>query len=243
MQARFAGGSAWSGAVTPIASRDAWPAVQPPPDRRYDPRRMTYRARTPHRRDRADSAPWKMPDADIVEKLLQDSRAGSARAVDELFAALYETLRGFARAAMADQSGYHTLQATALVNETYVRLIRHRGGWQGRAQFLSTAARAMRSVLVDHARTKKRLRRTPRGRRVHLDRVLVAYQGSAIDVLVLDDLLRKLTKGDARAAQVVELRFFGGMSLPDVAALLGVPLRSVERDWQWARTWLRAHIE
>jgi len=178
-----------------------------------------------------------------LEDLLERTRRGEPRAVEDLFAVLYETLRGVARAAMRDQPSTHTLQPTALVNEAYVRLVRHRGGWRGRGQFLCASARAMRSVLVDHARMKRRRRRAPRGRRVPLDDVMVAYERRAIDVLELDDLLRKFESEDARAARVVELRFFGGLSLPDVARLLDSPLRTVERDWQWARTWLRANLE
>ena len=175
--------------------------------------------------------------------LLARTRSGDPGAIEELFSTLYDTLRGFARAAMRDQSTAHTLQPTALVNEVYVKLVRHRGGWRGRAQFLSTAARAMRSVLVDHARTKKRRRRTPGGRRMQLDEIMLGYEDSAIDVLELEEVLKKFETADPRAARVVELHFFGGLSLPDIARLLGVPRRTVERDWQWARVWLRAKLE
>jgi RNA polymerase sigma-70 factor (ECF subfamily) len=200
------------------------------------------RARRPRTQPTRRAAP---PPADLarIEALLGRSRAGDQRAVEELFSLLYETLRIVARAAMRDQSTAHTLQPTALVNEAYVRLVRHQGGWRGRAQFLSASARAMRSVLVDHARRKRRRRRTPGGRRFRLDDIVVAYEDRAIDVLELDDLLRKLEAEDARAAHVVELRFFGGLSLPDVAGLLDQKLRSVERDWHWARVWLRANLE
>jgi RNA polymerase sigma factor (TIGR02999 family) len=179
----------------------------------------------------------------VIETLLARSRDGDQRAIEELFSVLYESLRVVARAAMRDQSAAHTLQPTALVNEAYVRLVRHKGGWRGRAQFLSAAAKAMRCVLVDHARRKRRRRRTPAGRRFHLDDVVVGYEDRAINVLQLDELLQRLEVEDQRAARIVELRFFGGVSLPDVARVLDQRLRTVERDWQWARVWLRAHLE
>lgn len=201
-------------------------------------RRTTTRRRTTATSTRATAS----PSASEIESLLSQARANEVGANERLFAALYETLRGFARAAMREQSPSHTLQPTALVNEVYMKLARRRGGWQGRAQFLSTAARAMRCVLVDHARTKKRRRRSPTGRRVVLDDVLIAYEESAIDVLALDETLRNLAEQDPRSAQIVELRFFGGLSLPDISRLLEIPLRTVERDWQWARVWLRAQL-
>jgi RNA polymerase sigma factor (TIGR02999 family) len=175
------------------------------------------------------------------------SASGRAPAIasaenDELFASLYETLRGLARIAMRPQSSAHTLQPTALVNEAFLKLMRRRKGWTSRAHFLSTAAVAMRCILVDHARTRSRIKRHARGHRISLDAAMLSFKRRQIDVLALDDALRRLAEHDPRAARVVELRCFGGLPVRDVSEILDVPVRTVERDWHWARIWLHAEL-
>ncbi len=160
----------------------------------------------------------------------------------QLFTTLYDTLRAQARAAMRGQPRSHTLQPTALVNEVFIKLANQGAEWHSRAHFLSVAARAMRAILVDHARNKTRQKRKAAGRRVELDGLLVAFEERSLRLLELDAALGRLAELDDRAARIVELRFFGGLAGPDIAEVMGVPLRTVERDWMYARAWLHAEL-
>jgi RNA polymerase sigma factor (TIGR02999 family) len=175
-----------------------------------------------------------------VSALLSRARKGDARAGEELFATLYDDLRRVARVAMQHEPAGQTLEPTALVHEVFLRLTRRPLPWVDRRHFFAVAALAMRRMLVDHARSRGRRRRDPAAPSV--DSIFIEYENRAIDLLSLDDALRKLEADDERAARVVELRFFGGLSLPHVARTLGVPLRTVERDWQWARAFLHARL-
>jgi RNA polymerase sigma-70 factor (ECF subfamily) len=177
-----------------------------------------------------------------VTALLNLASAGDPDAETRLFNLLYEELHRQARACMRRQPRGHTLQATALLNEAYFRIARHRHvRWESRGHFLSVAARAMRCVLVDHARTKGRTKRGDGRRRVPLDSDLIG-QDAAPSILDLDDAIRRLAEHDARAARVVELMFFGGLTAAETARVLDVGLRTVERDWEYARAWLRREL-
>lgn len=154
---------------------------------------------------------------------------------------VYDELRGLA-ARLMGQRGGHTLQATALVHEAWLKLARREragDGWDGRAHFLAVAARAMRQVLVNHARDRGAQKRGGEAMRVTLDEAIGAVEVDAVEVLALDDALQRLAQLDPRQAKVVELRSFGGLSIEEVATALGVGLTTVKADWRFARAWLR----
>jgi RNA polymerase sigma factor (TIGR02999 family) len=167
---------------------------------------------------------------------------GDAQANEELFAVLYENLRRVAHGAMRREPRGQTLEPTALVHEVFLSLTRRPLRWADRRHFFAVASRAMRRILIDRARSRNRRRQTPAAGGQPLDRVVLNYENRAIDLLALDDALRQLSLGDERAARVVELRFFGGLSLPQIARTLEIPLRTVEREWQWARAFLYARL-
>ena len=155
---------------------------------------------------------------------------------------VYDELHGIARRHLArERPGI--LQPTALVHEAYLRLIDQTATWQNRAQFFAIAARIMRRILVDHARAKHAAKRGGGGQRVALDEALVAFEERAVDLVVLDDAIERLRAIDERKARMVELRFFGGLTAEETADVLGIGLRSVEREWMMAKAWLRGQIE
>jgi RNA polymerase sigma factor (TIGR02999 family) len=194
------------------------------------------------RRRHRPRTPAPAPSPDEVAELLARIRGGDEQAHQQMFATLYESLRNVAHAAMMNEPPGATLEPTALVHEVFLNLSRRSAPWADRRHFFAVAARAMRHVLVDHARTRK-LRRTTRTEESRRTKsVLVEFEDRAIDLILLDDALERLASGDERAARIVELRFFGGLSLPQVARTLSLPLRTVERDWQWARAFLHAQL-
>jgi RNA polymerase sigma factor (TIGR02999 family) len=137
----------------------------------------------------------------------------------------------------------HTLQPTALVHEAYLKLVgQTRVDWQGRAHFLAIAAHAMRQILVDHARRHRAAKRGGNRHCIALDDNLVIESHRNVDLLAIEDALAKLTKLDPRQAQMIELRFFGGLSITDVAKVMGMSKRSVEREWTMIRAWLRREL-
>jgi RNA polymerase sigma factor (TIGR02999 family) len=166
------------------------------------------------------------------------SAAGDTKPVS-IAEAVYQQLREIARHRLAHESPAHTLQATALVNEAYLRLQRHDAIMRlERPAFLAAAAEAMRRVLIDHARTRNRTKRGAGRRPVLLDVAQLAADDDAELIMALDEALRRLEGSDAQAAKVVELRFFAGMTVDEVAAALKISERTVKRDWQFARAWL-----
>lgn len=157
--------------------------------------------------------------------------------------AAYDELRRMAALIMQRERGGHTLQPTALVHELFVRLAGQRSaGWGSQGDFLRVASHAMRRVLIDYARTAAAEKRGADAKRLPLDETLLAFQRRGIDLLELDSCLERLSEIDARKAAIVEMRFLGGLSLEETANALGVPLRTVEREWASARTWLRAEL-
>jgi RNA polymerase sigma factor (TIGR02999 family) len=163
-----------------------------------------------------------------------------------LFEELYEELRRLASSYMRGQSRAHTLQTTALVGEAYLKLAKgQKGRWSSRGHFMAMAARAMRSVLVDHARAKRTDKRRPAGTRIRLDGLVTSIEERSASILDLDQALNTLEsmgEAPARAARVVELRFLCGLSMAEIAESLDVPLRTIERDWKFARAWLRTRL-
>ncbi len=178
-----------------------------------------------------------------VTRLLGELGAGSQEAVDALLPLVYAELRRLAQAYLQDETASHTLQATALVHEAYLKLVDQRtAGWHDRQQFLGVAAQAMRRILVDHARARHAAKRGGDSQRVALDDVVDQLEQSATDLVTLDGALSALTDVAPQKARVVELRFFGGLSVDETADVLGVSRRTVERDWTFAKTWLRVNL-
>ncbi len=178
--------------------------------------------------------------AEITRLLLQRDALGH----DQLLELLYGELRRTAGSLMARERAEHTLQPTALVHEAWLRLVdQDRIQWTDRAHFLGIAACSMRQVLVDHARGRAAAKRGGGWGQVTLDEGLLAGGGDALELLALDDALRKLAALDARAAQVAERRIFGGMTIAEIAQDLGVSRRTVDGDWATARLWLTRELE
>jgi len=174
---------------------------------------------------------------------LADSHASSS--LTEVMPVVYDELRRLAANYMRGERRGHTLQTTALVNEAYLRLAQ-RGDdavWPSRADFCAAAAQAVRRVLVDHARARRRLKRGgPNARRVKLDAETLAVEDGPIDPVELDDALSRLAELSARQARVVELRYFGGLTEEETALALDVSRRTVQEDWRGARAWLHREL-
>jgi len=182
------------------------------------------------------------PDRTTFTRLLTRTPSdGESR--KRLFAAVYDELRTLARGLMRAEPAGHTLRPTALVNEAYLRLVEQDGvAWESRAHFFGIAARAMRQILVDHAREKKARKRGGSLTRVTLDESLALSSPVDCDILDLHACLERLAALDPRMAQVVELRVFAGMSSREVAHVLGVSRRTVDNDWGFARMWLSREL-
>ena len=184
--------------------------------------------------------PSSRADQDAVTELLRAWRGGDAGADDELLERVYQTLRHIAVSQLRRERAGHTLQPTALVNEAYLRLVDQRAvDWRDRAHFYGIAALTMRRILVDHAR-----RRRAKKRDVELDPdaepiAIATEAGEVVDLLDLDRALDRFAEKFARQAKVVELRYFSGLELEDVAVALDLSARTVKRDWAFARAWLR----
>ena len=165
---------------------------------------------------------------------------------EELFSLVYEELRRLAQRYMRDERPGHTLQATALVHEAYLKLVdQTRANWRGRTHFFAVAARVMRCVLIDYARGRGREKRGAGWQRITLAEALEPARSGDLsldEVLSLSEALDKLARLDERQAQVVELRFFAGLTVPEVANALGISHRTVECDWTHARAWLRREL-
>ncbi len=179
-----------------------------------------------------------------VTELLARADAGDSQARDRLFDSVYEELRALARGYLRNERPGHTLQATALVNEVCLRLLSgERLPGKNRAQFRAFVAKAMRHVLVDYSRGRRRAKRGGKDqRRVPLSEDLVVGRDSTLDFLALDEALERLEAVDPRKSRVVELRYFGGMSFEEVAAALDVSLATATRDWNVAKAWLLAEL-
>lgn len=174
-----------------------------------------------------------------ITRLLLAWGAGDKAALDELMPLVYAELRKLARNYMRQQRPDHTLQTTALVNEAYLRLIdSSRVNWQNRTHFFAISAQLMRRILVDFARKRNSLKRGGEVQKVELDEALVIPLEQKTDLVALDDALKILAEMNPRQGQVVELRYFGGLSEEEIAEHLEVSVRTVRRDWSVARAWL-----
>jgi RNA polymerase sigma factor (TIGR02999 family) len=178
-----------------------------------------------------------------VTALLQAWGRGDPTALDELLPVVYGELRRKARWYMRQQPAGHTLQTTELVHEAFLRLVDRRVDWQSRGQFYGVAAKAMRSILVDHARARGALKRGRAGQPLSLSAAdEAAGTKPAIDVLELDEALGRLAKFDSEQSRLVELRYFAGLSIEEAAETLGTSPATVKRQWRIARAWLRREL-
>ncbi|HEV3197610.1 MAG TPA: ECF-type sigma factor [Bryobacteraceae bacterium] len=177
-----------------------------------------------------------------VTLLLQQMRDGDQAAAERLIRHVYQDLRRLASHIMRSERAGHTLQPTALVHEAFLRMCGEGAmDWQNRAHFFAVAARQMRQILVDHARRARAAKRGAGFMQITLDHV-GGLRAPQEDVLAVDLALSKLEKSDPRAAQVVEMKFFGGLTDKEVASVQGVSLASVRRDWDFARAWLFTNL-
>jgi RNA polymerase sigma factor (TIGR02999 family) len=178
-----------------------------------------------------------------VTGILLKWREGDEAALDRLVPIVHDELRRIARRCMAGERAGHSLQATALVNEAYLRLIDvQHVNWQNRAHFLAMSARLMRRILVDYARSKGYQKRGGGAVKVTFDEGLPVAAEPALDLVAFDDALKALAAVDERKSRVIELRFFGGLSVEETATVLGVSPETVMRDWKLAKAWLMREL-
>lgn len=176
---------------------------------------------------------------ELLREVAQGNRQSEPRLIELVYAELHRLAGGYMRRERRD----HTLQTSALVNEAYVRLL---GGgpipWENRAHFFVTAAQTMRRILIDHARLRQSAKRTGAAERVTLDEALLLVEDDPTRFIDLDTALTVLAELDARQARIVELRFFGGLNVPETAEILNISEKTVKRDWAMARAWLENQL-
>jgi RNA polymerase sigma factor (TIGR02999 family) len=179
------------------------------------------------------------PSGHQVTQLLVEWSNGDKAALDKLMPLIHEELRRLAHYYMSRERGGHTLQTTALVNEAYLRLVNRKNvHWQNRAHFFAIAAQLMRSILVDHARSHAYAKRGGGARKIELDEAMLVSQERAAEVVALDDALKGLAEIDPQQSRIVELRFFGGLTIEEVAEVLHLSPATIKREWTTARAWL-----
>jgi RNA polymerase sigma-70 factor, ECF subfamily len=183
------------------------------------------------------------PDKGEVTQLLNEMAKGDSGAAERLLPLVYAELHRLAASYMRRERPDHTLQATALINEAYLRLARENEEWNNREHFIGMAANVMRHVLVDYARAHKAKQRDGGMKRVEMQDDLAVSPEKLEQVVSLDEALQTLERLHPRQGKVVELRYFGGLSIDQIASLLGVSPRSVKRDWSLARIWLFRELE
>jgi RNA polymerase sigma factor (TIGR02999 family) len=176
-----------------------------------------------------------------VTRLLDEAAAGDPKAAADLLPLVYDALRKLAATRLAAEAPDHTLQPTALVHEAYLRLVGNDAGrpWSGRGHFFAAAAEAMRRILVDQARRKQAEKRGGQSRRVSLDEAEVGFTSSADELLDIDQALTRLAAEDPPAARLIQLRYFGGLSLEDAAEVVGISRSTAYEHWAYARVRLR----
>ncbi len=179
-----------------------------------------------------------------VTLLLGQLTRGEEGATAKLIPLVYEELRRLARSHMRRESEYHTLQTTALVHEVYLKLVDQRSvDWKGRSHFFAIAAQMMRRILVDHARGRLREKRGGGDRPIPLDEAFVFAPERSLELIKLDQSLERLERIDERQCKIVELRFFGGLTVEETAEALGVSPKTVKRDWSMAKAWLHGDMK
>jgi RNA polymerase sigma-70 factor (ECF subfamily) len=179
-----------------------------------------------------------------ITQLLRSWNQGDQGAMEELMPLVFDELHKVAQRYMSDERSGHTLQTTALVNETYLRLVNSEGtNWEGRTHFYGVCAQMMRRILVDWTRSRQALKRGGKDQALNLDEeALTAANQPGVDLVALDDALNALSAIDPRKGRVVELRFFGGLSVKETAEILGISVETVQRDWKMAKSWLRREL-
>lgn len=177
-----------------------------------------------------------------ITQMLVDWRAGDSQALNQLMPAVHENLRQLANKYMRSERAGHTLQATALINEAFLKLCDSSISWQDRAHFIAIAARAMRQILVDHARSKHRQKRGGDDVRVTLYDARIADSNSELDVLDIEDAMSALEKMDQRKAQIIELNIYGGMTYREIAEVLEISEATVDRELRFTRAWLQREL-
>ena len=186
------------------------------------------------------------PEGTDITILLRKWREGDSQAFEQVTQYVYDDLHRRAAVYMRHERIGHTLQTTGLVHEAFIKLIdKQEIQWEDRNHFLAVAAQAMRRILVDHARTRKRAKRGGKNEDLPLDDVrhVASADNSDVDLIALDEALNNLATFDERQAQIVELKYFGGMTLDETADILGISRVTVKRDWQLARTWLKHQLQ
>ncbi|MFN0124450.1 MAG: sigma-70 family RNA polymerase sigma factor [Blastocatellia bacterium] len=185
-----------------------------------------------------------------VTRLLRAWADGAETARDELIPLVYDALRRIARRRLRNEHAAHTLQPTALVNEAWLKLVEQNVPWESRVHFFGVAARLMREILIDHARARQRLKRGGEWRRISLTAGVEAIPAQApeqgpelaIDLLALDEALQRLAAVDARKSQIVELRYFAGLTIEETAEVMKLSTPTIEREWRAARSWLQIQL-
>jgi RNA polymerase sigma-70 factor, ECF subfamily len=182
------------------------------------------------------------PSPGEVTRLLNELRNGNRAAESRLMPLVYDELRRRAAYYMQYERPDHTLQPTALVHEAYLRLVEQRDVPQNRAHFLAVAAQLMRRILVDHARARQADKRPAPEQRISLDKALIFSEEKSSELLALDEALSRLAQWDPRQSRVVELRYFGGLSVEETAEVVGLSGTQVKREWSHAKAWLRGEL-
>lgn len=178
-----------------------------------------------------------------VTTLLMRAQAGDGKATTELLPLVYDELRNLAQHYMSAERAEHTLQPTALVHEAFMRMVGPgESSWENRRHFFGAASKAMRRILLDHARTKKRIKRGEGVRPLDLKDTHLAIDDDKLDIIALDEALQRLSEADPGKGQLVELRFFGGLSMEEVSEVLRTSLSTVNREWRFVRAWLHREL-
>jgi RNA polymerase sigma factor (TIGR02999 family) len=178
-----------------------------------------------------------------LTEILREWDGGDREAATRLVGIVYDELRGLARRHLAHERSDHTLQPTALVHETYLRLIDQQRGWKNRAQFFAIAAQSMRRILVDYARRHMATKRGGGAEHLSLDETEIPLHERAVELLALDNALSQLATRDQRKSRVVELRFFAGLTTEETAEAMDISPATVRREWTFAKAWLHRAIE
>lgn len=185
-----------------------------------------------------------MPNGNEITELLNSTKPGAGAAPNRLLELVYDDLRRLAANYMRNERAGHTLQATALVHEAFVRLVDWRNvTWENRAQFFAVAAQVMRRVLVDHARSKGADKRGGGSQKIALDEAVSFSHNTDLSLLALEEALMNLEGLDPRQAKIVELRFFGGLSIEETAHVLNVSETTVKREWTFAKAWFQRELK
>jgi RNA polymerase sigma factor (TIGR02999 family) len=182
------------------------------------------------------------PVSENMTQLLLAWSRGDEAARDELIPLVYDTLRRIARRQLRGERAGHTLETAELINEAYLKLAGQSVPWESRAHFFGIAARLMRQLLVDHARARQRLKRGGELQQISLTAAANIVQEEVVDLLVLDEALETLAEVDPQRGRIVELRFFGGLTIEETAHVMGISTPTVERGWRAARAWLQTEL-